>query len=397
MASRIPHPRQTPDLTRVAPDAIGDGPSDRYATRARIAELIEQTRTRDRASLGYPGNRAADFSDLAGLLSMFHNNVGDPDADERGTKVLEREVVAFFADLTDAPRDEVYGYVTAGGSEGNEFGLHAARQVLPRAPVYVTDATHSSVRKAAHRLGMDVVVVAGRGDGTMDPAALRKDAGNRDGGAIVVATIGTTVTGAYDDVSALRAAARVAGPVYVHVDAALGGLIAPFLPGLPRWSFAGGAADSIAISGHKLLGVPTPCGVVLAREHLVPPARVEQYIGGRDRTPGCSRSGLAAALMWVALRDLGREGLRRQVTGCLSTAAYAHHRLACLDVGAQRRPGSIIVTFDAPAPDVCDWWDLAVEDGIAHVVAMPHVTRSMIDGLYWSIRSETTCPTGGVS
>jgi hypothetical protein len=36
-----------------------------------------------------------------------------------------------------------------------------------------------------------------------------------------------------------------------------------------------------------------------------------------------------------------------------------------------------------------------VEDGVAHVVAMPHVTRSMIDGLYWSIRCDATSATGG--
>ncbi len=391
----IPRPRQAPDLAGLD-DAIGDAPGDPVVTRARIGRLTEQAHERDRSSLGYPGNRATDFRDLAGLLGVHFNNAGDPDADDGGTKALEREVINFFAGLTDIPRADVYGYIVSGGSEGNEFGLHVARRALPRAPVYTTAATHSSVRKACGRLGMDVVVVDGRGDGTMDPAALRRETARRDGGAIVVATIGITATGAYDDVPALREAARAAGgPVYVHVDAALGGLVAPFLTSPPRWTFADGMADSITISGHKFLGVPTPCGVVLAREHLVPAARVEQYLGGRDRTLGCSRSGLAAALMWVALRDLGRDGLRRQVQECLSVASYAHHRLLGLGVRPHRVPGSIIVSFDAPAPAVCAWWDLAVEDGRAHLVAMPHVTRTACDGLYWSIRCDIT--SGGAS
>lgn len=373
--------------------SIGEAPSDRAVTRARIAQLAAQARDRAQLSLGYPGNRATDFRDVGDLLSTLLNNVGDPGSDDVGAKVLEREVVRFVADLAEAPRDGVYGYVTSGGSEGNEWCLLTARQVLPRAPVYITAATHSSVRKAAHRLGMDTVVVADR-DGAMDPAALRREASRRGRGAIVVATIGTTATGAYDDVPALRAAARSGGPVYAHVDAALGGMIAPFLAGLRGWSFADGA-DSIAISGHKWLGVPVPCGVVLAREHLVTASRVEQYIGGTDRTWGCSRSGLAAALMWTALRDLGASGLRRQAHDALSVAAYAHRRLQGLDIGARRVPGSIIVTFDAPPADVCTQWDLAVEAGRAHVVAMPHVTRSMIDGLYWSLRCTVTSATGG--
>lgn len=409
MVSRLPHPRPIPDLTG-PDDAIGEAPGDQGVTRARITELTEQAQKRTRSSLGYPGNLSTDFRDLAGLLATLHNNVGDPDPDPGtgtgtggagsgsgsgagGTKALEREVIAFFAELTDAPPGGVYGYVTSGGSEANEFGLYTARQVLPRAPVYTTGATHSSVRKAAHRLGMEIVLVAGRDDGTMDPAALRREAVRRDGGAIVVATIGTTATGAYDDVTALRAAAEAAGPVFVHVDAALGGLLAPFLPQPPGWTFAGDLADSIAISGHKFLGVPVPCGVVLARQHLVSAARVEQYIGGLDRTLGCSRSGLAAALMWVALRDLGRDGLRRQVHQCLTVADYAHHRLASLGIGARRAPGSIIVTFDAPPEDVCAWWDLAVEGDTAHLVAMPHVTPEAIDGLYQSLRHDRTSTT----
>ena len=51
---------------------------------------------------------------------------------------------------------------------------------------------------------------------------------------------------------------------YIHCDAALCGGYAAFLDPPPAWDFEDGA-DSIAISGHKFLGSPIPCGIVLAR------------------------------------------------------------------------------------------------------------------------------------
>ena len=44
-------------------------------------------------------------------------------------------------------------------------------------------------------------------------------------------------------------------------------MILPFVDDPPPWNFAAGI-DSIAISGHKMIGSPLPCGVALARKAL---------------------------------------------------------------------------------------------------------------------------------
>ncbi|MFF7953706.1 DUF6875 domain-containing protein [Streptomyces griseorubiginosus] len=352
--------------------------------------------------LGYPGALDFNFRELAPLLDVFVNNVGDPTrADASGVHAKNHElaVVRFFAEMAGAPDpDAVYGYVTSGGSEGLERGLELARERLPHALVYATSEAHYAVRKITRRLGMKLITVESRPDGSMDPNALELRALihrrahpelRRQGpGAIVVATAATTFRGAWDDAALLHRAARAAGEVYLHVDAALGGPLAAYAPSEPSWNFTHGA-DSLSISAHKLLGLPVPAGVFLARTDVVPePADGAEYIGATDRTWGCSRSGLSVLLMWAALRRLGHDGMRARVLSCLETAAYATERLQRVGARPERLQDSLTVTFDRPAPHVVDRWHLACQGERAHIVTVAHVTEAAIDALC----ADMACP-----
>ncbi|MGW1363052.1 histidine decarboxylase [Streptomyces chartreusis] len=341
--------------------------------------------------LGYPGSLDFDYAALAPLLSVLANNVGDPasaDASAIHAKAYEQAVIDYFAQSAGSDPDAVYGYLTTGGTEGLLFGMATARTALPHAPVYASDQAHYSVGKAARLLGLQLITVVSRPDGTMDPDDLRSKLHqqtvlaprNQSPGAIVLATIGTTMRGAYDDVTLLRDAAAMFGEVYVHADAALGGFIAAHAPSLPRWSFRHGA-DSVSISGHKMIGMPVPCGVVLARRHLVPDVTSAEYVQATDRTLGCSRSGLAAVLMWSALRRLGHTGMRTRVLGCLDVARYAADRLAAAGARPSRPTDSVVVCFDRPPPEVVDRWHLACEGDRAHIVTVAHVDRAAVDEL----------------
>jgi histidine decarboxylase len=367
-------------------------PAEADHTRSLLAQFVRRMQAEETSILGFPGNLRFDHSEFASMLSVFANNVYDPftpDSSNVGAKDFEQAVLAFLTDLTRGDPAGTYGYLTSGGSEGNLWGLSVARHTLPQATVYTSTAAHPSIMKAIRLLRMPVQTVPTMAGGrdAMDPEALRELAAARPGGAIVAATVGTTMTGDSDDVPQLRAAASASGPVHVHVDAALSGFIAPFTG--QRWDFPAGA-DTIAVSAHKALGMPVPCGIALGREALVPDWETGQYTGGRDRTLSCSRSGLAATLLWASLRDLGHEGLRRQAEESLRTAAYAQARLSTI-VEARRHPHSIIIPFTLPRPTsqllaLCASAHLPVvrqADGtvLTHVVTVPHVTREAIDRL----------------
>ncbi|AEW99844.1 pyridoxal-dependent decarboxylase [Streptantibioticus cattleyicolor] len=360
-----------------------------------VTAMVGELRQRVPRMLGFPANLAWDASAAHSLLSMLINNAGDPsEHDDSGNDVksFERAVLSWFTGIAGGDRD-TYGYVTASGSEGILFGLFVARHRFPRAPVYLSADAHYSVRKAATILRMETVTVPCRDDGTMDPSALarlcrrHRDArGGRPGdGAVVVATIGTVMRGAVDDLPALREAALAAGGVHLHADAALGGLVAAFCHPEPAWNLAHGA-DSVSVSGHKLLGCPVPCGVVLTPRRYLPPAPTGQYLGAPDHTLGCSRSGLAAALLWCRLREAGTRGVRETVHRCRRTAAYATEALAAAGAHPERFPGALTVTFDRPGPRTCATWHLATQGDRAHLVAMPHVTPQAVDALCADLR-----------
>ncbi|MEU1621492.1 pyridoxal-dependent decarboxylase [Streptomyces sp. NPDC005722] len=387
---------------------IGSLPHDSGQDTRQVLDLVDRLRRENPRILGYPGNRAFDFTDLAPALAVIPNNVGDPTAgdpdDVTHTKPYEQAVVDFLTRVARGEPEDTYGYMTASSTEGLLAGLYTARRRLPRAPLYASDQAHFSVHKCAALLRVELVTIPSLPDGSMDPAALhaacraRRRRDTLSGrlaprGAIVLATIGTTMTGSCDNPIALRAAATAAGEVHVHADAACGGLLAAYAPTPRSWGFDAGS-DSLQISLHKVIGSPVPAGVVLTRSELVPDQHAGAYVGGiSDRTLSCSRSGLAPLIAWSALRRTGEAGLCAQVRRCQETAAYAVERLEALGWHPWRfDESSITVVFDRPSRQVLDRWHLASEGTRSHLVTVSHVTRRAIDALCRDLIHEPTQP-----
>ncbi|MFJ5220512.1 pyridoxal-dependent decarboxylase [Streptomyces sp. NPDC088354] len=359
--------------------------------REHLADVAHRMHVKQTRMLGFPGNFDVDLRGYAPLLGAFFNNVGDPqaaDASDIGAKTYELAVLNYFAQLAGADPDEVYGYVASSSSEALLHGLYTARKVLPDASGVRVGPGALQRGAACDVLRVALVTVASRPDGSMDPADSAAQAALRSRGriyrrrlgAIVVAACGTTMRGAVDDIRQLRAAASVAGPVHLHVDAAGGGLIAAHTDPAPRWGFAD-TADSLNISGHKILGLPAPAGIFLVRAELVTPAVGGEYLATTDDTLACSRSGLAALLLWARLQELGRARVAAMIRRCQDVAAYAVDRLAEAGVNPSRFPGSLTVCFDQPPAALARRWHLACEGRYAHIVTTGHVTRAAIDEL----------------
>ncbi|MFE7799565.1 pyridoxal-dependent decarboxylase [Nocardia sp. NPDC057440] len=198
---------------------------------------------------------------------------------------------------------------------------------------------------------------------------------------MVVATSGTTMTGAIDDVDAIVAAASAAGPVYVHADAALSGLIVPFTADSASWGFAHRAVGSIAVSMHKGLGMPVPCALAMCRSELVVAEVEGEYVGTTDATLGCSRSGLASVLIWFALASKGLKGLARDARAALDMAQQTTERLAAAGLHPELHPSSIVVVFDRPAEWICGKYHLATVGDRAHIVTVSHVSDHIVEEL----------------
>lgn len=354
---------------------------------AELSALRERLDHDRETNIGFPGAVDFDYTVLLPFFGYLLNNVGDPFVDGVGrahTKDLERQVVTAFADLFGAPAEDRWGYVTSGGTEGNLYGVHLARSLHPDGIVYYTEAAHYSIAKIVERLRMPAIVVRADTSGEMNYRDFRLAVDrHRDRAVIVVATIGTTMTEAVDDVRIIRAVLRdlAMRDAYVHADAALAGIPLALTDRRQRPGFdLADGATSIAVSGHKFVGSPFPCGLLLTRRTVRDRVgRPVDYIGGVDSTLGGSRSGHAPLLLWYATHHHGLDGMRRRAEQSRELAAYAVGRLTEIGVKAWRHPHAFTVVLPTPPPHITRRWTLASEGGLSHIVCMPGVTRQQID------------------
>lgn len=365
-----------------------------HDARAQLDALFERMRDANERSLGYPSAKDFDYAAIERFLQFPINNVGDPFADATyrvETRECEREVVEFFAELFRAPEDDWWGYVTNGGTEGNLYGLYLARELLPNGMVYYSEQTHYSVAKNLHFLGMRHITIRSQANGEIDYEDLRETLKiHRDVPPIIFANIGTTMTEARDDVRTIRTIMDdlAIRQRYIHSDAALAGAYAGLLEPRPAYDFADGA-DSIAVSGHKFLGAPIPCGVVIARKHNVQRiARAIDYIGSLDTTISGSRNGFSPLMLWYRLRELGRDGIKKRVAHSLELAGYLEERLQAIGIAAWRNPNAITVVLPRVSDAIRAKWQLATAGAISHVIVLPNVTREQLDAFIADLAAE---------
>jgi len=264
--------------------------------------------------------------------------------------MIEARVIRWMCGLAGMPA-ESGGTFTSGGTEANFAGLLAARQALmpdawargvgPRPPAVVCgEHAHYSVARAVGELGIgtdNVVLVPTGSDWGMDTIALTRvlDRLRAEGRVVmaVVATAGSTATGAFDDLEAIGRACEERG-LWFHVDGSHGA--SALLSPRHRERLAGlGRASTIAWDPHKMMLMPLTASVVLARREDDLERAFSQsapYLfharQGRNwdqglRSFSCSRRA-DALKVWVALQRYGAAGLGALYERLCETCSQLH-------------------------------------------------------------------------
>ena len=319
--------------------------------QGRLDGLLDGIQSAAQQQIGYPVNQNFDYSPLLPFLDYSINNVGDPfhASNFRGnTHEIEREVITRFAGLLRIAPEDAWGYVTSGGTEGNMYGLYLARELFPNAMFYFSEETHYSVLKNVRVLNARYIMIKRQDNGEIDYDDLYEMIRvNRDVPAVIMANVGTTMRGAVDDLDRIRAILNDLAVTnsYIHADAALSGMILPFVDHPQPYGFDAGI-DSVSVSGHKLIGAPLPCGVVLTkRPYVERVGRAIEYVGVEDTTLSGSRSAFAPLMLWYAFARYGHEGFRELVAGMLDTAEYAVGQFNERGIPAWRHKNSVTVVF----------------------------------------------------
>ncbi|HET8560366.1 MAG TPA: glutamate decarboxylase [Marmoricola sp.] len=179
----------------------------------------------------------------------------------------------------------------------------------------------------------------------------------------VVAVLGSTMDGSYEPVAEICAAldsleSRAGVSVPVHVDAASGGFVAPFVQPDLTWDFRLDRVVSIQASGHKFGLVYPGVGWVLWRDAAHLPEDLVfhvNYLGGDMPTFALnfSRPGAQVALQYFQFLRLGREGFRLVQQTCQDVAVHLATAVAAM-------PELTVLTGGTDLPVVCFSLDPAV-------------------------------------
>jgi aromatic-L-amino-acid decarboxylase len=306
---------------------------------------------------------------------------------------VERQVINWLRGLIGFPVSAM-GLLVSGGSMATLTALAVARHLLCGVDVrveglraapqpfafYMSAEAHSCVRKAIELLGFgssSIRTVTTTGDYRMDvgvlEAMIARDRSEGVRPIAVIASAGTTNTGAIDDLSTIRDICDRSG-LWMHVDAAYGG------PAILASEFAGALkpiakADSVALDPHKWLFVPVEAGFVMIRDgeamrdafSLVPPyIRSAGSAAGVYGLPWFSEygfqqtRGFRALKVWMTLKQFGLDGHRTAIEENIALARYLAERVqAAADLELTAPRGLSIVCFRYVGGAAADEHELA--------------------------------------
>ncbi|WP_234731985.1 histidine decarboxylase [Acidocella facilis] len=358
-----------------------------HATEDLLSKRFEDARS---THLGYPYNLKLEHHDDPKFGKFLINNLGDPySGSHYGIEVcdLERDVIRWFMDLWRCQNhDDYWGAVGASGTEGNLWGAYIGREVLSNATLVHSSAAHYSLPKAARILRLPSISINCDKNDAIDTEDLRRKIIEAQPESIILAlTCGTTMAAAHDNIvdccCALDELGYDATRRYIHVDGALDGMIIPFVPSAspeisPNFKLP---IDSISTSGHKMVGVPMPCGVLVVRRCYIDKiTSAISYLKSNDTTLMGSRNGHATLAIWRRIQRHGYEGYCSDVEACLLKAAHMEDRLGTARIPVFRNLHAITVVFPEPSVEIVNKYQLACHNGRAHAITMPNVTTELI-------------------
>ncbi|MCW4007703.1 MAG: tyrosine decarboxylase MfnA [Candidatus Bathyarchaeota archaeon] len=268
-----------------------------------------------------------------------------------GSLKLEKEAVQRLAALLNG--ENSVGFIVSGGTEANLLALWAARNMACACnpEVVLPESAHFSFKKICNLLGLKPVYASLDSAYRVKPSSVEKCITRNT--VAIVGTAGTTELGTVDPIDKLSAIAVTHG-VYLHVDAAFGGLIIPFLNDMgyeaKEFDFRLEGVKSITVDPHKMGMTPIPAGGILFRDSAVldyikteTPYLTEKW----QYTFAGTRSGASAAAAWAVFEHLGREGFKKIVRRCMRLTKFLSSRLEALGFTLVVQPQLNIVAFKA--------------------------------------------------
>ncbi|MFZ3383681.1 MAG: tyrosine decarboxylase MfnA [Candidatus Methanoperedens sp.] len=323
---------------------------------------------------------------LKAHMQFIESNMGDFGLFQ-GTKELEEKVIKMMGGMLGD--DNACGYITTGGTESNIQALRTARNMSKkkRPNMIVPTSAHFSFDKIADLLGIEIRKASLDTEFKVD---INSVADLIDDNTIVLVGIaGSTEFGQIDPIDRLAKLA-LSNNLFLHVDAAFGGYVIPFLPKKYDFDFSVKGVTSITADPHKMGMSTIPAGGLLFREDacLLPLEIDTPYLTIRKQHSLVgTRSGAAVAAAYAVMMHLGIEGYKKIVKRCMKMTVRLVEGACDLGIEPLIEPAINIVTLDVPDLDEVrkkmhrkGWVTSITRNPKAmRLIIMPHLNENTIE------------------
>ncbi len=315
---------------------------------------------------------------------FLSSNLGDPGLFP-GSARLEKDVIGQLATLLHGKN--CAGSIVSGGTEANLLALLAARNMaqIDQPEVVLPQSAHFSFIKICNMLNLKQVYADLDSSFRVDLKSVKKCVTKKT--VAILGTAGTAELGVVDPVEELSKVASEQN-IWLHVDAAFGGLVIPFLKGSKyNFDFNLETVKSITVDPHKMGMAAIPAGGIIFRDN-----KSLDFI--KTKTPYLTdnfqstfigtRTGASAASAWAVFRYLGMDGFKKIVDNCMKTTELFTEGLKDAGFSLIVEPNLNIIAFR----DNCDtektaeklwkqgWYVSYVPRyDCIRIVVMPHVKK----------------------
>lgn len=319
-------------------------------------------------------------------MQFIESNMGDFGL-FAGTRELEENAIKMMGDLLGDKN--ACGYITTGGTESNIQALRTARNLGKKQhPNMVIPASaHFSFDKIADLLGIEIRKASLDNEFKVDINSVTNLID--DNTIALVGIAGTTEFGQIDPIDRLAKVA-LSNNLFLHVDAAFGGFVIPFLSKKYDFDFSIKGVTSITSDPHKMGLSTIPAGGLLFKEEacLLSLDIDTPYLTIRKQhSLTGTRSGAAVAAAYAVMMHLGREGYRKIVGRCVKMTERLVEGMQESGIEPVIEPVMNIVVLDVPKLDdvrkklrAMGWTTSITRNPRAmRLIIMPHLSEEALE------------------
>ena len=322
-----------------------------------------------------------------------------------GLKKMEDEIVAMGLSLFHAP-DDAAGYFTTGGSESIIAAVKACRDWVRRQTsrldrrgnIVLPYSAHPAFTKAASLMDLELRRVPVAANYRADVAAMARaiDAETM----MLVGSAPCFSYGTIDPIAALGQLAREC-ELWLHVDACVGGYLAPFVARagypVPDFDFAVPGVTSLSADLHKFGFCPKPASTVFYRsaaQAACQPFEMDDWPGGKFATATLvgTRPGGAIAGAWATLQFMGERGYVDTARQIMELVAAYRHGIEAIGLSVLGEPDLSILCFNSDEFDMLRVGELMAPRGwLPGLVREPKAMHLMLSMLHAPARDDYLC------